>query len=124
MKRSALAAVAALMVLVTGVAWNRAHASKGNPLTSAALSAADEFTVDGEVIERLPAGSYVYLRVVANGEAHWVAALTSLTPKNVTRARVHVFGRANDFHSARLGRDFAELWFAAVQPAVPEGVAP
>ena len=119
MKRRALVVFAALL-LAAGIAWSLApRSAAGNPLARAALSAAEEFTVEAEVIESVPAGGYLYLRIVEGGRAHWVATLASLTPKDLKHARVQVFGRAKNFHSARLGRDFEELWFAAVQPAVP-----
>jgi hypothetical protein len=124
MNRRALAVfAAALLLALTGLApWPRE--ATGNPLVRAALSAAEEFTVEADVIEQLPAGGYLYLRVVEHRREHWVATLASTAPKGARRVRLQVFGRARDFHSARLGRDFAELWFAAAQPAVEEGAVP
>lgn len=119
MKKRALVVVAAVL-LVAGLAFGLApRSASGNPLARAALSAAEELTVDADVVESVPAGSYLYLRVVEHRREHWVATLASTAPKGVSRVRVQVFGRAKGFHSARLGRDFEELWFAAVQPAVP-----
>lgn len=119
MKKRALVVLAVALV-AGGLTFTLApRSAAGNPLANAALSAAQEFTVDADVVESVPAGSYLYLRIVENRREHWVATLTSTAPKGVSRVRVQVFGRAKDFHSKRLGRDFEELWFAAVQPAVP-----
>ena len=70
----------------------------------------------GVVEEEVPAGGYVYRHVRTDGAAlDWVVDLGSpgLVGQRVT---VRPFGLANDFHSARTGRDFDALYFAIVRP--------
>ncbi len=91
---------------------------QGNPLVTHALTRPE--TLVGRVVERLPAGSYLYLRVIdSEGAAHWVATLrrTASTDDDV---RVTVFARADTFHSTRLSRVFSPLSFGPVSPAVVE----
>jgi hypothetical protein len=86
----------------------------GNPLTRYGLGAASRYTLCGQVEERLPAGSYLYLRVrEATGDSHWVATLRS-TAAATHQVEVKVMARAEHFASRRLGRDFAPLHFGAV----------
>jgi len=125
--------LAALAVSVVGVsAWAASQASQSlgdetprgtNPLIAAALPAQSVFSTDAVVLERVPAGSYLYLRVAAQGRERWAATLASFEPRGTSLVRLTVFGRAHHFHSARLDRDFDELWFAGVSPrAVPPAV--
>ena len=89
-----------------------------NPLVTHALTRPE--TLVGRVVERLPAGSYLYLRVIdSEGASHWVATLrrTASTDDDV---RVTVFARAGTFHSTRLSREFSPLSFGPVSPAVVE----
>jgi hypothetical protein len=91
---------------------------QGNPLVTHALTRPE--TLVGYVVERLPAGSYLYLRVIdSEGAPHWVATLrrTASTDDDV---RVTVFARADTFHSTRLSREFSPLSFGPVSPAVVE----
>jgi hypothetical protein len=85
-----------------------------NPLQGARLAADARYTIVGEVVERLDAGPYVYLRLQsAAGARHWVAAVASFTPGS-RRVEARVIGRAQGFRSARVGRDFPLLLFAVV----------
>ncbi len=117
MKKRALLVLAAAVVVTAAGAVLAPRAAAGNPLARADLV---DFTTDAVVLERLPAGGYLYLRVLDGNGEHWVATLSSFAPpREELCVRVQVFAKARDFHSPRLRRDFAELWFAAVQPAVP-----
>lgn len=108
---------AALTAAVSTFGWARAHrgAKPENPLSSHLLPAPTRF--EGRVVERLDAGSYTYLRVARDGAPEtWVVALGSRV-KAGDHVRVDAVGRASRFHSKRLGRDFHELFFAAVRAA-------
>ena len=109
---------AAAVVVALGVAAGlagRGAPRVGNPLAGHLLPAPVRF--EGRVVERLDAGSYVYLRVSRAGAADtWVVALRSRASIG-DRVRIDAVGRAEGFHSKRLGRDFAELFFAAVRAA-------
>jgi len=91
-----------------------------NPLEQYGLARPIE--VRGEVVERLSAGSYLYLKVhEPSGAERWVATLTQ-TASSSNQVVVTVFGEAASFASHRLGRTFAPLSFGAVRagsPAVP-----
>jgi len=88
-----------------------------NPFVASALSSGDQFAVDGRVLERVRAGSYLYLRIDAAGQQHWAATLASLAPDG-NDVHLTVVGRSPHFHSARLNREFEDLWFAAVNTTV------
>jgi hypothetical protein len=131
MKRIALLLLLASSLVVVSLA-TAAHAQSAldvplhgtNPLIGAALPKSEVFSTDARVLERRAAGSYVYLRVAADGRERWAATVASLVPPNAEQVRLTVLGRARNFHSARLDRDFAELWFVAVRdvsPAVEKG---
>lgn len=91
---------------------------QGNPLVTHALTRPE--TLVGHVVERLPAGSYLYLQLVdAEGATHWVATLRRTAPVG-DDVSVTVFARADRFHSTRLARDFSPLSFGPVSPAVVE----
>jgi hypothetical protein len=88
-----------------------------NPFQAHALRSSERRWIAGEVVERLPAGPYTYLLLrVPGGHTEWLAALRGLTPGD-SRVRALVLGRAEHFHSKRLGRDFSPLSFAAVRSA-------
>ena len=101
-----------LLVMLTACS-----ASSSNPFQANALPHSERRWVEGEVVERLPAGPYNYLLLrEADGRSQWLAALSGLTPRE-SRVRALVLGRAEHFHSKRLGRDFSPLAFAAVRRA-------
>ncbi len=91
-----------------------------NPLEQYRLERPIE--VRGNVLERLSAGSYLYLKVhEASGAERWVATLKQ-TASTSNQVVVTVFGEAATFASPRLGRTFSPLSFGAVRagsPAVP-----
>ena len=94
-----------------------ACSTSANPFQAHALRSSERRWVEGEVIERLPAGPYNYLLLrEPNGRSHWLAALRALTPAE-SHVRALVLGRAEHFHSKRLDRDFSPLAFAAVRRA-------
>ncbi|WP_224371741.1 hypothetical protein [Hyalangium versicolor] len=100
------------LVVLTAVASRSSTGS--NPLVRYSLAAAARYTVCGHVEERLPAGSYLYLRVRdAAGVLHWVATLRS-SAVGTPEVSVRVLARAESFTSARLGRSFTPLLFGAV----------
>lgn len=92
-----------------------------NPFAAHALPPDQQGWLDGWVEERLVAGSYVYLRVRTTAPAGvtWVASLAMTTPDR-PHVRVLVLGRAEQFHSRRLQRDFEPLLFGAVRAASPD----
>lgn len=92
-------------------------APKANPLATYALSRPEQFV--GRVTERIPAGTYLYLRVQHASELHWVATLRRTAPA-ADEVRVTVFARAERFTSSRLAREFSPLSFGAVSPAAEE----
>ena len=94
--------------------------SAPNPFQAHALPSAQRRWLEGRVLERLSAGHYVYLRVATSaGERSWLVSLAATTPRG-ERVRALVLGRAERFHSRRLGRDFDPLLFAAVRSAANE----
>jgi len=117
MKRRTL--LAALLLLAAGAltGWRllTPTAPHGNPLTQYALEDKDVFTVPARVLERVAAGSYLYVRLEAGGREHWLATLRATAP-DATLVRATVFARADRFHSARLRRDFDGLWFGVLRP--------
>ncbi|MFY0534209.1 hypothetical protein [Nannocystis pusilla] len=69
----------------------------------------------GRVEERLVAGSYVYLAVRGSDDAlRWAVVLGDAPPVGADVALTST-SRRTDFHSPRLGRDFAELHFAILR---------
>jgi hypothetical protein len=93
--------------------------SSGNPLVRYALEPSARFGFTGRIEERLPAGSYLYLRVRdPAGARHWVATLSS-TASAADEVQVRILARSEDFHSKRLGRDFSPLLFGTVRSAAP-----
>jgi hypothetical protein len=70
----------------------------------------DRTPVESVVVERVDAGSYVYVRT---SEPRWIVGLSK--PLVVGgRVRITPVGRAAGFHSARTGRTFDEVWFAVL----------
>jgi hypothetical protein len=90
-----------------------------NPFVAHALSADQHVWRQGEVIERVSAGPYVYLRLrERDGRSSWLVSLRATTPA-ADHVRALVVGQAERFHSRRLGREFSPLAFAAVRGAAP-----
>lgn len=120
MKRSALLLSACILVVIAGVAWWAAAtepASPSNPLQGEASRAT--LRLEGRVVERLPAGMYLYLRVRSGEVEHWVVTLGATAPPPAdVQVQIEGFARARDFHSRRLNRVFDDLWFGSVR-AVP-----
>jgi hypothetical protein len=91
----------------------------GNPFAAHALPAEQHAWRKGDVIERVSAGPYVYLRLrERDGRVIWLVSLRATTP-TADHVRALVVGQAKRFHSRRLGRDFSPLAFAAVRSAAP-----
>jgi hypothetical protein len=86
-----------------------------NPFASAERVDASESAWSGRVLERLNAGSYVYLRVARDGAAPaWVVTAEAIAP-DAENVRVRALRRVNHFESKRLGRAFAPLFFGIVR---------
>lgn len=108
----------ALLVIFLGVV-TASLAGRGatvaNPFAAHALPS--PFETSGVVVERVPAGGYLYLRLrdVAGAES-WVVTLSRTAPADAD-VRVTVFARADTFSSKRLGRTFEPLLFGAVRAA-------
>jgi hypothetical protein len=95
------------------------RSAPANPFAAHALPAEQRVWRQGEVIERVSAGPYVYLRLrESQGRSSWLVSLRATTP-TADHVRALVVGRAERFHSRRLGRDFSPLAFAAVRSAAP-----
>jgi hypothetical protein len=110
MKRTALA-VSLVILLGVGVALAR-PAPGGNPLSRYGL--AEPTLLHGQVLERVAAGSYLYLRLRDDsGLEHWVATLRA-TASSADDVNVTVVARAPSFTSKRLARVFEPLLFGAV----------
>lgn len=86
-----------------------------NPFATAPpVDAADAHFV-GRVVQRLDAGSYVYLEVDRPGSGPtWVVTAEALTP-DAERVSVQVVKRVEHFESRRLRRSFSPLSFAIVR---------
>jgi hypothetical protein len=83
--------------------------------------------LSGAILERLDAGSYVYLRVQpadAGAETWIVLPVLEAPTADAAAIRVRVMRRVERFHSRRLGREFSVLLFAARDAALssPKGV--
>jgi hypothetical protein len=97
------------------VAAPQAPRAASNPFVRHALPARARHWVTGHVEERVPAGNYVYLRLrEPSGSESWLVSLKATTP-TASDVRALVVGRAAQFHSRQLGRDFTPLLFAAVR---------
>jgi hypothetical protein len=96
------------------------HAHEGateNPFVRYALTRPESF--DGNIAERVPAGSYLYVRVIdAAAREHWVATLAA-TASSTTAVRVTAYARASKFTSRRLSRQFESLSFGSVSSRSP-----
>lgn len=109
----------ALLVILFASVAAALSASRGgtpeNPFATHAL--ASPFETAGVVVERVPAGGYLYLKLrdVAGAES-WVVTLARTAPASAD-VRVTVFARAGTFSSKRLGRTFEPLLFGAVRAA-------
>ena len=109
----------ALLVVVFASGAAAFTAARGrtpeNPFAAHALTS--PFETSGVVVERVPAGGYLYLKLrdVAGAES-WVVTLSRTAPADAD-VRVTVFARADTFSSKRLGRTFEPLLFGAVRAA-------
>jgi hypothetical protein len=90
-------------------------ATADNPFAKAAPAPAADSRFTGRVIQRLDAGSYVYLEVEKPGSGPtWVVTAEALAP-DADRVAVHVVKRVDHFESRRLQRSFSPLGFAIVR---------
>ena len=86
-----------------------------NPFATAAPVPPAESRFAGRVVQRLDAGSYVYLEVERpGGGPTWVVTAEALAP-DADRVSVHVVKRVEHFESRRLKRSFSPLGFAIVR---------
>ncbi len=85
------------------------------PPTGLTPPAAGEEQLAGVVRERLRTGSYTYLRLSPDhGADRWVVTLGNTVPVGA-QIEVENLGSRHDFHSRRLGRNFADLVFGVVR---------
>ena len=123
-------AVLAIAILVTGAACLTTQKTSSldcpngldrmNQLVRYALPAGERVRFEARVLERIEAGSYVYLGVEReSGERSWVVTLSSSSGarRGVDKVRVVAMGYAEHFESKRLSRSFDGLFFAVVRPA-------
>ncbi|HEY6562737.1 MAG TPA: hypothetical protein VI072_35980 [Polyangiaceae bacterium] len=90
-------------------------ATADNPFAKAAPAPAAHSRFTGRVIQRLDAGSYVYLEVEKPGSGPtWIVTAEALAP-DADRVAVHVVKRVEHFESRRLQRSFSPLGFAIVR---------
>jgi len=88
-----------------------------NPFAGLSPTPSGQEQLAGRIEERLVAGSYVYLAIRGrDGELRWAVVLGAAPPVDADVALVST-GRRTDFHSPRLGRDFAVLHFAVMAEA-------
>lgn len=118
MKRRTAGLVAGLFVLGSGAWWVRSS-RPGNPLNDPTVRP-ERATFSGHVVQRLNAGSYVYLqlRSPSGADTRWVVTLASASAL-ASELTATLYAQADHFHSARLGRDFSPLHFASVTPQHP-----
>jgi hypothetical protein len=115
-----LVAAAVLAAIAGTLGWLHVHrgAPAAGPLAAGPLGShllPSPVSFDGRVVERLDAGPYAYLRVARDGAGDaWVVSMVG-KPHPGDRVHVDAVGRADHFDSARLGRRFDDLWFAAVR---------
>ena len=89
--------------------------SAQNPFASAERVNKNESAWSGRVLERLNAGSYVYLQVEREGVGPtWVVTAEAIAP-DAERVSVRVLRRVDHFESKRLKRTFAPLFFGIVR---------
>lgn len=118
--RRVLTLTALAVLLASATAWARsapataAPAATTNPFAAHALADDRRYAFDGEIVETLEAGSYLYLRVATERGDRWVATLRATRPARAD-VTVRVLGEATDFRSPRLGRDFERLAFGVVR---------
>ena len=86
-----------------------------NPFASAQRVSPSESSWSGRVLERLDAGSYVYLRIEREGaQPAWVVTAEAIAT-DAERVQVRVLRRVDHFESKRLSRGFAPLFFGIVR---------
>lgn len=85
---------------------------------SAPFELGERICLSGQVTDVLDAGSYTYLGWLDDeGEQRWLATLSSSTiPALGSQASFVQLGERQDFHSARLERDFSRLGFGFSGP--------
>lgn len=84
-----------------------------NPIATFTLAKPER--VSGCVVERIPAGSYLYVRL---DDGRWLATLRA-TATDSRCIESTVFARAPRFHSSRLQRDFEQLSFGTLKESNP-----
>jgi hypothetical protein len=114
--RRFLAGMVVASIVLGGCGSPRSESgSAQNPFASAERVDASESAWSGKVLERLNAGSYVYLRVARDGGAEaWVVTAEAIAP-DAEKVRVRALRRVDHFDSKRLGRVFAPLFFGIVR---------
>ena len=89
--------------------------SAQNPFASAERVGAADSRWSGRVLERVNAGSYVYLRIERAGAGPtWVVTAEAIAP-DTERVQVRALRKVDHFESKRLKREFAPLVFGIVR---------
>jgi len=110
---------ASLLLVGCLVLGCNSHGSQGAPSGENPFAAAEpvdpqDSRFSGRVLERLRAGSYVYLLVERQGhEPAWVVTADVVAP-DAERVHVRVVRRVDRFESKRLSRTFTPLAFGIV----------
>ncbi|NUP07932.1 MAG: hypothetical protein HOW73_17950 [Polyangiaceae bacterium] len=120
----ALAAVAACTTGPVGEAAQTtsttasARADGRSPLALARAPEESARSFEGEVVERLDAGTYLYFAVEdAAGVSRWVTTLRTTSAAVGDTVKVNSFGVRDEFRSKRLSRTFDRLHFGIVRKA-------
>jgi hypothetical protein len=105
-------------LFVAAIAFGRGpRGPEANPFERYAL--ARPFETRGVVVERVPAGSYLYVRLQNEvGAQSWVVTLARTAPVD-NQVHVTVFAKADTFTSKRLHRTFEPLLFGVVRADSP-----
>ena len=112
--KASLLLVAGCLALACDAARPADEPPVGNPFAAATPVDPRDSRFSGRVIERLRAGSYVYLLVERAGQAPaWVVTADVVAP-DAERVQVRVVRRVERFESKRLSRIFSPLAFGIV----------
>jgi hypothetical protein len=98
----------------SAAAWNQkaAAVAKDSPSEAAPAGMAAGGNLGGEVAETFNSGGYTYVRLKTPGGELWAAGPEGQIQVGQKLELVGAMAMQN-FHSASLNRDFAEIWFAA-----------
>jgi hypothetical protein len=91
------------------------RAREVSPLVMAATPHVTESSFQGEVLERIEAGPYLYFSVAGvSGEPKWISTLDTTTAEEGDWVAVKSVAVRDNFRSRRLARTFERLHFGVV----------